>query len=182
MSQNVGIAGTSESVIDATVTEVDIRITTDVTLVTAAIQIFCLCQVFCRAVTRIDGRRSVQVHGAAEGRIEVVFLMIELTMFVEHITRFSHHTLLTATKNLEGVAVVVVYGGAAPYLGFLTIASTKDGHGQRVQIVALVFKLHSGIARGENLVFLDYVLEDVDDDVAVHVAAVVTAAVDVATQ
>ena len=46
-------------------------------------------------------------------------------------------SFLSATEDLEGVAIFQVHGGAAPYLGLFTIAAAKGGHGNRHHVVTL---------------------------------------------
>ena len=189
VAQDVGIAGASESVVDAAVAQVDVRVAADIALVAAAIQIFCLGQVFRRLVIGIDGRCSVEVHGAAESRIEVVFLPDDFTVFVQHITRFADHTLFAAAINLEDVAVVEVHGGVAPYLGVFTVSGTEHRHGYSHQVVTLTFEVDIGLGPADevdtgakDLIFLDDVVVDVDDHVAVDMTALVAAAVCVGAQ
>ena len=135
---DVGIAGTSEGVIDAAIAQIDIRVAKDVPLTTATVYILCLRngQTVC-FLFRVTGIDTIQVdRSLVGGVIDVVALAVFLT----------DDTFLTASENLEGVAVDVVHGGAAPYLGVLTFTRTKHGHGYRLHVVALCLAEHTGVA------------------------------------
>ena len=182
---DVGIAGTTEGIIDAAVAQVDIRIANHITFVTATIDILRLGEWQARHFLRVAGIRTFHVDGTAvAGIIDVLACFILLT----------DDTFLTTTEDLESIAVVQVDGSTAPNLGFLTITSTKHCHGHRLCIVALGLAEHAGTAvttdgvfvfavgLGKDDISLDQVLVDVDDHITVYVTAVVAAAIDVTTQ
>ena len=66
----------------------------------------------------------------------IVFVKDGVAVDVEFL--LAHDAFLTAAANLEDVAVIVVHGGAAPYLGSFTIATTEQDQGDCVEVVALV--------------------------------------------
>ena len=110
-------------------------------------------------------------------------------MFVLHITRFAYHTLLAAAINLEGITVVEVHGGAAPNLGVFTVTGTEHRHGYSHQVVTLTFEVDIGLgpadevgSRAKDLIFLDDVVVDVDDHVAVDMTALIATAIGVGAQ
>ena len=114
-------------------------------------------------------------------------------MLVKDIGLLAYDTFLAATEYLEGIAVVMVYGGAAPYLGILTIAGTEYRHGNCKHVVTLVFESNSRLCIAgiigcritkvfEYLILLHHILIDVDDDIAVDMTAVIATAVDITIQ
>ena len=110
--------------------------------------------------------------------------------------------MLATAIDLEAVASLDVDGGAAPNLGVLTIAAAEDAEGRshlvhtllvqdytRVALGNVIFKVCIVIVKRSVVIFLhlgkdqlavDNVVELVNDDVAVYVTAVVTAAIQVA--
>ena len=181
---DVGIAGTSEGVIDATVAQIEIRVTNDVALVTATIEIFRLSQWQAAFLLRITGIRSLQVDGGAIGSVIGIFALTVL---------LAYDTFFTTSEYLEGVAVVMVHGGATPYLGVLTFTRTEHGHGYRLHVVALRLFEHSGttittdgiwiirIRLRKDHIALYQILVDVNDHISVDVSAVVAATIDITT-
>ena len=84
----------------------------------------------------------------------------------------------------------MVHGSTTPYLGLLTIAGTEHRQGNGHQVITLVFAFHtrSGITK-EGIIFItEYIfliqqfLIDIDDDVTIHMTALVTATINVTTQ
>lgn len=116
--------------------------------------------------------------------------------------RLTDYTLLATAIDLEAVASLDVDGGAAPNLGVLTIAAAEDAEGRshlvhtllvqdytRVALGNVIFKVCIVIVKRSVVIFLhlgkdqlavDNVVELVNDDVAVYVTAVITAAIQVA--
>ena len=78
MSQNVGIAGTAEGIIDAAVTQIDVGVATDVAHVAAAVNVFTLSQFYISIVAGIDGRRAVQVDGGTISYVKLILLLISV--------------------------------------------------------------------------------------------------------
>ena len=91
---------------------------------------------------------------------------------------------MSATEDLEYIALVQIHSGAAPYLGIFTVAGSEDCHGKGLYIVALAYivNVRLSVTGVEYLAFFQYILIDVDDHVAVHMSAVVAATIDVAVQ
>ena len=116
---DVGIGSAAEGVVHTAVAQVDIRVAQHVALATAAIDVFCLgnrlSALFLR-VTRVD--TSQIDRGAVGCVIDVVTFGIFLT----------DDTFLTASEHLEGIAVGMVDGGAAPDLGILTVSGAEHRH------------------------------------------------------
>ena len=113
----------------------------------------------------------------------------------------SDGTLLAAAVHLEGVALGDVHGSAAPYLGLLTPAASKQRQGIAEHVHTLLVEDDAGVALAdiEGIALIEDVIAgllaregvedgtavvervlDVDDHVAVDVAARVAAAVEVA--
>ena len=175
MTQDVGIAGTTEGIIDSSVTQVYIRITADIAFVTATVQVLSLRYVRIRSFRRVDGLDTLQVDGAAVvGIIDIFSAAILLT----------YYTFLSATEDLEDIALVQVHRGAAPYLGILTKACTEECHGQGHHVFTLLFVVNVRLicAGLEYLTSVQDILIDVDDHVTVHMSTVVAASIDVAVQ
>ena len=114
-------------------------------------------------------------------------------MLVKDIGLLTYDAFLSAAEYLEGIAVIMVYGGAAPYLGILTIAGTEYRHGNGKHVVTLVFESNSRLCIAgiiscritkvsEYLVLLHHILIDVDDDITVDMTAVVATTVDITIQ
>ena len=182
---DVCVAGTAEGIVDAAVAEIDEAVAEDVAFATAAVDVLGLYQGQALLLFRVAGIGALQVHRAGvEG-------IIGLASFV---ARLADNTFLATAEDLEGVAVVQVHRGAAPDLRFCTITGTEHRHGYGLHVIALRLDEHTrtavaaafdfirvaGICLGKQHFALMQVLIDVDDDVAVHVAAVVAAAIDVA--
>ena len=124
-------------------------------------------------------------------------------MFVLHLFLLADDTVLAAAEDLEGVALLNVHGGAAPYLGLGTFAAAIDAQSLAQHVHALFVEDDAGVALGDVIavvVVKDVVafllsLEDikdlvsveqgafhVDDHVAVDVTALAAAAIDVTAQ
>ena len=54
VTQDVGIAGTAKGIVDAAVAQIDERIACDITFITAAVEVLCLCQGIIRLFGRVD--------------------------------------------------------------------------------------------------------------------------------
>ena len=115
MSQDVGIAGTAKSIIDTSVTQVDVGVAAHVAFVTAAVQVLCFGNVCHLTVVVVGSNRTVQVYRAAVGWVEYIFTVFFLT----------YHTFLTAAIGLDGIALIQVHGGAAPDFGIFTHTGTE---------------------------------------------------------
>ena len=176
-AQDVGVARAAEGVVDASVAQVDVRVAADETFVAAAVEVLRLGQRVGALALGIAGKHAVHVDRGA------VLLGVCVSSAA---VLLAHDALFAASENLEGVAVVVVHGGASPYLGVLTIAGAEHRQGNGHHVLDLVVEADAGAAlaaAGEDAVLavaVHDVLIDVDDDVAVHVSAVVAAAIDVA--
>ena len=133
---------------------------------------------------------AAQVHGRAVAGIEIIDVVIvlidnRLTVNVQRLLTYDTH--FTATANLEGITVVQVHLGAAPYLGVLTITATKYNQSHGVQIITLVEQFHSrllstkecALSCTEDLITYQHVIVDINSDVTVHMSTVVAASIDV---
>ena len=182
---DVGIAGTTEGIIDAAVAQVDKRIANHITFVTATIDILRLGEWQARHFLRVAGIRTFHVDGTAVASIIDILAGIIL---------LTDNTFLTTTEDLESIAVVQVDGGATPYLSLFTLTGTKYRHSNSLHIITLGLAEHAGTAvttdgvfvfavgLGKDDISLDQVLVDVDDHITVYVTAVIAAAIDVTTQ
>ena len=133
--------------------------------------------------------------------LAIEFVVALIPVFSAVLTGLADDTLLTAAEHLECVATVQVDGGIAPYCCLLTIAATEDVQGLAEHVHTLLAQDDARVALGNQVivvgvvdgfaqgVFLHHVeqlftLHDggvqVDDDIALHDAAAVAAAVDVA--
>ena len=78
MSQDVGITGTTEGIIDTTITQVDKGIAADIAFVTTTIYIFVLCEVLHSALIGRGSHSTVKVHCRTVGFVENIFLTLAL--------------------------------------------------------------------------------------------------------
>ena len=123
MSEYVSICSTSKGGVDATVAKSNVGVASHKSLEAAAIQILCLCHVACLgtlyAAHEIDMGAVISVIGVAACHL------------------LAYGALLTATIDVEVVAVLDIDGGGTPYLGVLTIAAAEDAHRGEEKLVTL---------------------------------------------
>ena len=103
MSQNICITGTTEGIVDTSVTQVDKRIATDVTLVTTTIQIFCFCQILYFFIFRVYRCNTFQVYRGAISRVElitIVALTIHNRCTISCMQSLTDNTLLATSEYL----------------------------------------------------------------------------------
>ena len=123
--------------------------------------------------------------------------------------RFADDALLTATEDLEDIALVQVDCSATPYSGILTIAATKHVEGLTKHIHTLLAQDDTRVSLGnrigcfcrlifsvqtdllaqlirhhfiEELFALHEGLVDVDDHITIDDTAVIATAIDIATR
>ena len=186
-AQDVGIAGSAKGVVDASVAQIDVRVAVDVALVAAAVEVLTLGDVGVCAIGRIDSLLAIQPDGGAVSRVVFIFPVYHFTTYrVKNVCLLADHAGISAAEDLHGIAFVQVHLGAAPYLGVLAIAAAEYCHGNGHQVLGLIEEGDAGIAVaalvGKDGGAVYQVLVDVDDDVAVHMSAVVAAAIDIAVQ
>ena len=103
MSENVGIAGTTEGVIDASVAKVYKGVTAYQTFVTATIEIFGFCQILYNAVLRIYRLCTVKVYRCTISRVEritVVTLTINNRSAICVVVSLTHDTQFGTSEYL----------------------------------------------------------------------------------
>ena len=159
-TQDVGIAGATKGIIDTTVAQISVCVTTHTAFVTSGIEVFRFGQGRPRFFFRIAGIRSFQVYsGAIIGVVLVQFAICGVfacSWFVVTFwlaggsDRFTHHALFAATEYLEAKAVVVVHSGAAPYLSVFTIPAAKHRKGNSHHIDCLLVVYDTGVPRSCN--------------------------------
>ena len=110
MTEDVGITGAGEGVEDTTVVEVDVGVTTDQALEGTTVDELTLGHpgtIACSA-SRHTGIMLVSTE-IDIGAISLIVRILAIFAF------FANSTSLAATEDLEGVTLVQVDGGAAPY-------------------------------------------------------------------
>ena len=111
----------------AAIAQVHLCITTDETFQSATIDELTLYQVV--EVAYLSGTLAMQVDGRAVGCIVDV---IPLTILL------ADNTLLTTAIQLEGITLVQVDGGGAPYLRVLSVATSEHVTGHTSLVPALL--------------------------------------------
>ena len=197
MSEDVGIARTGEGVEDTSVTQIDDAVASYGTQEAATIHKLALCHVLCHVIGFCDaGNRAVEVY------VRAVFLIIGVFQFLccLIIDTLSYGTFLAASEYLEDITAIQVDGSAAPYFCFFTLATAKHIQCRPQHVHSLLIKDDARISLGnlEFVVLIEFPLplfvafhlveyhmpvndrgSDIDNDIAIHYAAVVTAAIDV---
>ena len=197
---DVGIARAGKGVEDTSVAQVDVRVAGYGAHEAAAVHELTLSHVFgiLGGTSLHTGHASIQVDvGAVLGIIAIGSFAVCV------LGSLADGTFLAATEYLEGIALLQVDGGAAPYLSVLTIAAAEDVQGRAehvhallveddarapfgdvvlIIVVAVEFRLAFDIQFHlvEHLVALDGLCCYVDDHVAVDMTARVAAAIDIA--
>ena len=225
MSKDIGIATTGKAIKDTPLTQIDDGVAADGAKEATTIHEFALSH-FVTAVflLRDTIKFSLQVNVAAVTRIIGIvitfeFIVVVLSRIVERIVhchsstcflqRLTDDASLTATEDLEHIALVQVDSSATPDSGILAITASKYVECLTKHIHTLLTKKDSRVALKnlkplllrlvgaiETLLFAQLVgfhyieqlfalhqgLVDVDDHIAINNTTIIAAAIDVTTR
>ena len=123
MAKNVGVAGTTKSIIDTPVAEIDPSVAGNGTFEAAAINEFCLCQIV--ADIELVDTCFIAMHVDGSAILTVVVGVFELMGFAIAGAPSDSSQLATA-KNFKEITCRQVDGGVSPDFGVCTIASSED--------------------------------------------------------
>ena len=144
MSENIGITTAGEGVENTTITEVDMGAASNQTFESTTVDELTLGHI--RTVARSSSRYTgeigfaVQVDVGAVIFIRAISPIILLDAILPICVFLTNGTLLTATEDLESVALVQVDGGTAPDFRRQTIATTEDIEGRAKHVHTLLRK------------------------------------------
>ena len=201
MSFDVGITTAGECVEHTTITQVHHTVAQHRALEAATIDKLTLRHIWTAVCTfRHTGTITVQVDHRTIAGAGVFGWGIETAA----VPQFADRALLTTAEDLEGVALSQVDSSTTPHLGVLTIATAEHVEGRAQHVHSLLAEDDTAVALGDIIgligiivlvvyglafVILCHLVEQsaavddrllkVDDHVAVHLSAVVAAAIDV---
>ena len=165
MSQDISGTRATECPPNKAVAQIHSRIAGHQTLETAAIDEVAL-------------RRSQFIFGNVSRSAQINLGAVSLIIYkLARIILLSHDTHFATAKDLRSIAARDVHRRTAPYLGLFTVASSVKAETGLQHVHELVVTVNIGSTVD---ILINGSLFEVDDHVAVHMAAFVATAVDVA--